>query len=128
MSNPKHTEGTLTKLGELKVKLSHSGLHDIIEKSTGAIVAEGLGGIEAYGLVHRYNLYPDLLAACREFIRFADLPESVPRGDYIRYQVLAYGAAQKAIANADGKKLETEMTIDYESEPSKEELNGSETK
>jgi hypothetical protein len=46
---------------------------------------------------------PELLDACREFIRFADLPNVVPRGDYIRYQVSAYGAAKEAIAKAEGR-------------------------
>ena len=47
------------------------------------------------------NAHDDLLAACEEFIRFADLPgNSVPRGDYIRYQVAAISAARAAIAKA----------------------------
>ena len=46
---------------------------------------------------------PELLAACQEFLRFADLPnECVPRGDYIRYQVSAISAARAAIAKAEG--------------------------
>ncbi len=48
---------------------------------------------------------PDLLAACREFVRFADLPDqSVPRGGYIRYQVKAIGGAREAIAKATGEE------------------------
>ncbi len=43
---------------------------------------------------------PDLLAACEEFVRFAELPEIVTRGDHIRYQVKALDAARAAIAKA----------------------------
>ncbi len=43
---------------------------------------------------------PKLLAACKEFVRFSQLPSTVDRGDYIRYQVQAIGAAKDAIAEA----------------------------
>ena len=47
---------------------------------------------------------PDLLTACREFVRFAELPNVVDRGDYIRYQAKAIGAARAAIAKAEGNQ------------------------
>lgn len=36
--------------------------------------------------------------ACREFVRFAEMSNPVDRGDYIRYQVKAIGAAKDALA------------------------------
>ena len=45
---------------------------------------------------------PDLLNACKEFVRFAELPNVVSRGEYIRYQVEALAVARTAIAQAEG--------------------------
>lgn len=46
---------------------------------------------------------PNLLKACEEFIRFAELPGPVIRGAYVRYQVKALGAARAALAKAKGE-------------------------
>ena len=65
------------------------------------IVSNGIEQAQANG-----NLAlaaPKLLAACKEFVRFSKLPDNVNRGDYIRYQVSAIGAAEKAIAEAAGE-------------------------
>ena len=56
-------------------------------------------------IIDQHTAAPELLEACQEFLRFADLPnECVPRGDYIRYQVSAISAARAAIAKAEGRE------------------------
>lgn len=65
----------------------------------------GLNGIDMIDeLLKLRKTFPELLEACREFVRFANLPKTVKRGDYIRYQVKAISAAKAAIAKVKGGK------------------------
>jgi hypothetical protein len=41
------------------------------------------------------------IVVLREFVRFAELPETVTRGEYIRYQVKAISAAKDLLAHMD---------------------------
>jgi hypothetical protein len=53
---------------------------------------------------------PEMLEALTEFLRFVDLKgTTVPRGDYIRYQVKAIGAAHEAIAKVTDRKGQSRM-------------------
>jgi len=48
-----------------------------------------------------------LVEALEEFVRFTKLPDTVNRGDYIRYQVKAIGAAEQALADRSKGKEPT---------------------
>jgi hypothetical protein len=94
-----HTELPYIRKGGIVISAKH---YDHVAVS--AMNRETKGRMEANAkfIVRACNSHYKLLEACKEFVRFAELPNTVKRGDYIRYQMKAIDAAKEAIAKAEG--------------------------